>query len=120
MPPLLTASAQVTCCHGTGFLALVPKQAKVLAGGSPVMCAGDIAPAPVAGCPIPPPPAPSKPCTTATVFPVPGVTVSRNVMVGGKPVHIGNPTLQGITDGAPVPCPMVMVQFPGQTTVMSA
>jgi hypothetical protein len=31
---------------------------------------------------------------------------------------LGNPSVPGITDGVPVPCPTLMVQFPGQTLVM--
>jgi hypothetical protein len=47
------------------------------------------------------------------------VSVSTKVFVGGKPVMLGNPTVPGITDGAPVPCPILMVQFPGQMQVIA-
>jgi hypothetical protein len=94
----------------------MPKQTVVKAGGSFVLCAGDIAGNPTT-CPVPPSPA-SKPCTTSTWIPVPGVTVSAIVKVMGKPVLLGNPTVMGITDGVPVPCPILNVMYPGQTTVM--
>jgi hypothetical protein len=115
MPPAVNISAQITCCH-SGPVVLFPKQTKVMVGGAPALCAGDISGNPCT-CPVPPSPA-SKPCTTATALPVPMATVSARVMVGGKPIMLGNPTVPGITDGAPVPCPTLMVMFPGQTTVM--
>jgi hypothetical protein len=42
------------------------------------------------------------------------------VMIGGRPAVLGNPALTGITDSAPVPCPMLTVQYPGQTTVLAS
>jgi hypothetical protein len=116
MPPIVNASAVITCCHA-GPVVVIPKQTKVLIGGAPAICAGDIAGNPTT-CPVPPSPA-SKPCTTSTVLPVPGASVSTKVMVMGKPVMLGNPTVPGITDGAPVPCPTLMVTFPGQVQVMA-
>jgi uncharacterized Zn-binding protein involved in type VI secretion len=116
MPPIANSSAVITCCHA-GPVVVMPKQAKVMIGGSPALCAGDISANPCT-CPVPPSPA-SKPCTTATVLPVPGASVSTKVMIGGKPAMLGNPTVPGITDGAPVPCPTLMVTFPGQVQVMA-
>jgi hypothetical protein len=52
------------------------------------------------------------------VLPVPMASVSARVMVGGKPVMLGNPSVPGITDGVPTPCPTLMVMFPGQATVL--
>ena len=116
MPPIANASADIACCH-QGKVTVVPKQQKVRIGGAFALCAGDIAASPCL-CPVPPSPA-SKPCTTATVTPVPGVSVSARVFVQGKPVMLGSPTVPGITDGAPVPCPVIMVRFPGQATVIA-
>jgi uncharacterized protein YcsI (UPF0317 family) len=47
------------------------------------------------------------------------VSASVKVMVGGKPVMLGNPTAPGITDGAPAPCPVLMVTYAGQMQVMA-
>jgi uncharacterized Zn-binding protein involved in type VI secretion len=115
MPPAVNVSAVITCCH-SGPVVLFPKQTQVLVGGAPALCAGDISANPTT-CPVPPSPG-SKPCTTSTCLPVPGASVSTKVMVGGKPIMLGNPTVPGITDGVPTPCPTLMVQFPGQTLVM--
>lgn len=116
MPPVVNVSADIACCH-QGKVTVIPKQTKVLVGGSPAVCAGDVAANPCL-CPVPPSPA-SKPCTTATVLPVPGASVSTRVFIAGKPVMLGNPTVPGVTDGAPVPCPVLMVRFPGQVTVIA-
>lgn len=116
MPPVVNASADIACCH-QGKVAVIPKQTKVLVGGAPAVCAGDIAANPCV-CPVPPSPA-SKPCTTATVLPIPGASVSARVFVQGKPIMLGNPSVPGLTDGAPVPCPVLMVRFPGQVTVIA-
>jgi hypothetical protein len=115
LPPVANASADIACCH-QGKVTVLPKQAKVIVGGSPALCAGDIAGNPCL-CPVPPSPG-SKPCTTATVIPTPGASVSAKVFVQGKPIMLGNPAVPGVTDGAPVPCPTLMVRFPGQATVM--
>jgi hypothetical protein len=113
----VNASAVITCCHG-GPVVVFPKQAKVVIGGAPAICAGDISANPTT-CPVVPSAA-SKPCTTSTVLPVPGASVSTKVMIGGKPAMLGNPSVPGVTDGVPVPCPTVMVTFPGQTLVIAA
>ncbi len=116
MPPIVNASAVIQCCH-MGPVVVFPKQTKVMIGGSPAICAGDIAGNPTT-CPVPPSPA-SKPCTTATVLPGPGASISTKVMIMGKPAMLGNPSVPGITDGAPVPCPTLMVTFPGQVQVIA-
>jgi hypothetical protein len=116
VPPLVNISAQITCCHA-GPVVLMPKQTKVMVGGSPALCAGDVAGNPTT-CPVPPSPA-SKPCTTSTVLPVPGASISTKVMIMGKPAMLGNPSVPGIIDGAPVPCPTLMVMFPGQVQVIA-
>jgi hypothetical protein len=41
------------------------------------------------------------------------------VMIMGKPAMLGNVTVPGATDGAPVPCPTLLVTFPGQVQVMA-
>ena len=115
MPPVVNAAADIACCH-QGKVAIIPKQFKVLVGGAPALCAGDISANPCLS-PVPPSPG-SKPCTTATVIPTPGVSVSAKVFVQGKPVMLGTPTVPGVTDGAPVPCPVLMIRFPGQMKVM--
>ena len=53
--------------------------------------------------------------TGSTVLVVHGLLAG----VGGKPAMLGNPSVPGITDGAPVPCPTLMVLFPGQVLVMA-
>jgi hypothetical protein len=53
------------------------------------------------------------------VIPAPGASVSTKVMIMGKPAMLGNPSVPGITDGAPVPCPTLMVVYPGQVQVMA-
>ena len=114
MPPAVNASADIACCH-QGKVTVIPQQAQVIIGGAPALRAGDIAASPCI-CPVPPSPG-SKPCTTATLIPTPAVSVSARVFVQGQPVVLGNPTVTGLTDGVP-PCPMLMVRFPGQITVM--
>lgn len=112
MPPLLTSAATVTCAHA-GQVTLIPKQTKVLAGGSPVMCQGDVMGSPIAACALPPSPG-TKPCTTVAME-IPGVSFAMNVLVGGKPAMVQ--TLQGMTDGVP-PGTLIVIN-PGQTTVMT-
>ena len=73
----------------------------------------------VAQPPVPPSPA-SKPCTTSTIIPTPTANASTVVMIGGMPALLGNPSVPGITDGVPTPCPTLMVMFPGQTLVMAS
>jgi hypothetical protein len=115
MLPIMNSSAALACCH-QGTVTVPPRQAKVLVGGAPALCAGDIGGNPV-GCPVPPSPS-SKPCTTATAPPVPGVSVSTKVFVGGKPVMLGSPSIPGVTDSLPAPCPVLTVRSAGQTTVL--
>ena len=116
LPPLVNASAIITCCH-QGPVVVMPKQAVVMVGGSPALRVTDIAGNPTT-CPVPPSPA-SKPCTTSTVIPTPGANASIKVMIQGVPALLGNPAIPGITDGAPVPCPTLMVSFPGQVQVIA-
>jgi hypothetical protein len=40
-------------------------------------------------------------------------------MIAGKPAMLGNPTVPGVTDGVPTPCPTLMVVYPGQVQVMA-
>jgi hypothetical protein len=119
MPFVLNSQARLACCH-QGPVTVMAKQMTVKVGGAPALCSGDVSGSPTT-CPVPPVVATGvKPCTTSTVFPIPGVSVSAKVKIGGKPVMMGMPgaPLQGLTDSTPVPCPIVMVMSPGQTKVM--
>jgi hypothetical protein len=109
MPPLVNVNAVITCAHG-GQVTLIPKQAKVMAGGSPVVCETDLIGAPIIGCAQPPSPS-TKPCTMV-VSTLPGGS-SLKALASGKPIHVQ--TLSGMTDGVP-PAP-IMVMSAGQTTV---
>ncbi|MEY2516928.1 MAG: hypothetical protein QOJ89_4286 [bacterium] len=109
LPPLLNANAIILCTHG-GKVNPIPSQAKVLAGGAPVLCVPDLNGAPIAGCPVPLTPV-TKPCTTVVAVTPP--SWSMKVSVDGKPVYVS--TLVGITDGVP-PGALTLV-FPGQVTV---
>lgn len=86
---------------------------RVLIQGAPVLCVPDLLGAPIVGCTQPPPPAPTKPCTTV-VSTLPG-SWSMKVMVGGRPAYLA--TLSGLTDGVP-PSP-IMVTYPGQVIVQA-
>jgi hypothetical protein len=112
LPPVVTSSAVIMCAHG-GQVTLIPRQTKVLAGGSPVLCEPDLVGAPILGCLQPPTPA-TKPCTTV-VSTIPGPSTSLKVTVSGRPVYIA--TLTGITDG--VPPGVITVVSPGQTSVQA-
>lgn len=112
VPPLLTSAATIMCAHG-GRVTIIPRQFKVLAGGSPVVCVPDLMGASIVGCVQPPTPA-TKPCTTvAAVFPG---SWSLNVLVDGKPAYLQ--TLTGLTDGIP-PSPLTVIS-PGQVEVQGS
>ena len=96
MPPVVTAAATILCSHA-GSVQLIPRQTTVMAGGSPIMCEGDLNGAPIAGC-AQPASVSSKPCTTV-ISTIPGVSSNPRVTIGGKPVLIQ--VLQGMTDGVP-------------------
>lgn len=112
--PIVTSAARIMCAHG-GQLTLIPKQAKVLAGGAPVLCVGDLVGSPIAGC--------AQPTTSVTVqctavvseIPIPMVGMSPKVMVNGKPVLLAG--INGVTSGVP-PSPLI-VAFPGQTKALA-
>jgi hypothetical protein len=111
---VLTAAARIMCVHG-GQVTIIPKQTQILAGGSPVLCFGDLEGSPIVGCTVPPTPA-TKPCTVlVSTIPIPGVGVSATVKAMGRPVLLGG--IQGVTDG--VPPGTILVAFPGQTTVLA-
>lgn len=111
--PIITSAAKIMCAHG-GQVTLIPKQVKVLAGGQPVLCVGDLVGSPIVGC--------AQPTTSVTVqclavaseIPIPMVGMSPKVMVNGKPVLLAG--INGVTTGVP-PSPLI-VAFPGQTTVL--
>ncbi len=102
------------CAHG-GQVTVIPKQAQVLAGGMPVLRAGDLEGSPILGCAQPPTPA-TVPCTVvASVFPIPGASTSLFAKALGMPLLLQ--TLTGLTNGVP-PSPLVVVS-PGQTKVIA-
>jgi hypothetical protein len=112
--PILTAAGKIMCSHG-GQVMLIPKQMKALAGGSPIMCVGDLAGSPIAGCALPPTPA-TVPCAVvASEIPIPMVGMSPKVLVGGKPVLLQG--IQGITSS--VPPGTIIVASAGQTKVLA-
>ncbi len=113
MAPIVTTAAKIMCAHG-GQVTLIPKQMKVLAGGAPVLCVGDLVGAPIVGCaqPLTLVTAPAWP--SSSEIPIPMVGMSPKVLVGGKPALLAG--INGVTSGVP-PSPLI-VAFPGQITVM--
>jgi len=111
MPPIVTANAQITCAHG-GRVTLMPRQFVAQIAGGYILCEGDLAGAPIIGCPVPPSPG-SKPCTTV-VSTLPGST-SLTTSVQHRPVYVA--TLSGLTDGVP-PAPLMVIS-PGQALVQA-
>ena len=107
--PILTTAAKIMCAHG-GQVTLIPKQMKVLAGGQPVLCVGDLVGAPIVGCAQPPTPATAPCLAVVSEIPIPMVGMNPQVMVMGKPVLLAGIT--GVTSGVP-PSPLI-VSFPGQ------
>ena len=111
--PILTSAAKIMCAHG-GQVTLIPKQMKVLAGGAPVMCLGDLVGSPIVGCAQPPTPATAPCLVVASEIPIPMVGMSPRVLVMGKPALLAG--INGITSGVP-PSPLI-VAFPGQVKVL--
>ena len=112
--PIITSAAKIMCAHG-GQVTLIPKQMKVMVGGAPVMCVGDIAGSPIVGC-AQPATAATAPClVVASEIPIPTVGMSPKVMVMGKPVLLAG--INGVTSG--VPPSSLIVTFPGQTKVVA-
>jgi uncharacterized Zn-binding protein involved in type VI secretion len=112
--PILTTAAKIMCAHG-GQVMLIPKQMKVLVGGQPAMCVGDLVGSPIVGCAQPPTPATAPCLVVASEIPIPMVGMSPRVLIGGKPVLLAG--INGITSGVP-PSPLI-VAFPGQTTALA-
>jgi hypothetical protein len=110
--PIVTAAAKIMCAHG-GQVTLIPKQVKVLAGGMPVLCVGDLIGSPIVGCAQPPTPATAPCLVVASEIPIPMVGMNPKVMVMGKPVLLAG--INGITSG--VPPSQLIVAFPGQVKV---
>ena len=111
--PIVNAAAQIMCAHG-GKVTVIPKQVKVLAGGQPVLCVGDLVGSPIVGC-AQPTTAVTVQCTAvASEIPIPMVGMSLKVLVNGKPVLLAG--INGVTSGVP-PSPLI-VAFPGQVTVL--
>jgi hypothetical protein len=111
--PILTTAAKIMCAHG-GQVTLIPKQVKVLVGGQPALCVGDLVGAPIVGGAQPPTPTTAPCLVVASEIPIPNVGMSPKVLVGGKPVLLAG--INGVTSGVP-PSPLV-VAFPGQTTAL--
>jgi hypothetical protein len=112
--PIVTSSAKIMCAHG-GQVTLIPKQMKVLAGGAPVMCVGDLVGSPIVGCAQPPTPATAPCLVVASEIPIPMVGMNPRVLAMGKPVLLAG--INGITSGIP-PSPLI-VAFPGQVKAMA-
>jgi hypothetical protein len=112
--PIVTSAAKIMCAHG-GQVTLIPKQVKVLAGGQPVLCVGDLVGSPIVGCAQPPTPATAPCLVVASEIPIPMAGMSPKVMVNGKPVLLAG--INGVTSGVP-PSPLI-VAFPGQVTVLA-
>ena len=114
MPPIINSNAVIMCAHG-GKVTLIPKQMKVLVGGAPAMCVGDIVGSPIVGCAQPPTPATAPCLVVASEIPIPTVGMNPQVLVMGKPVLLAG--INGITSGVP-PSPLI-VSFPGQVKVQA-
>ncbi|HUR84126.1 MAG TPA: hypothetical protein VMY78_02175 [Solirubrobacteraceae bacterium] len=112
--PIVTTAAKIMCAHG-GQVTLIPKQAKVLAGGMPVLCVGDLVGAPIVGCAQPTTAVTVQCLTVVSEIPIPTVGMSPTVLVGGKPVLLAG--INGVTSGVP-PSPLI-VASPGQTKAMA-
>jgi hypothetical protein len=101
------------CPHG-GKVTVIPHQTKVSIQGGLVICFGDLEEAPIVGCTQLAPG--TKPCTTVLPAPpLPAVSVSAHMLIGGNPVHLQGFT--AMTDGAPPG--MVTVLFAGQELVQA-
>ncbi len=112
--PIVTTAAKIMCAHG-GQVTLIPKQFKVLAGGQPVMCLGDLVGSPIIGCAQPPTPATAPCLAVASEIPIPMVGMNPRVLVQGKPVLLAG--INGLTTGIP-PSPLI-VAFPGQVKALA-
>jgi len=112
--PIVNINAVITCAHG-GKVTLLPKQFKVLVGGAPALCVGDLVGSPIIGCVQPPTPTTAPCLIVASEIPLPMVGMAPKVLVGGKPVLLAG--INGVTSGVP-PSPLI-VSFPGQTTVLA-
>jgi hypothetical protein len=111
--PIINTAAKIMCAHG-GQVTLIPKQMKVLVGGQPALCVGDLVGAPIVGCAQPPTPTTAPCLTVVSEIPIPNVGMSPKVLAGGKPVLLAG--INGVTSGVP-PSPLI-VAFPGQATVL--
>lgn len=101
MSPLLTINAPVQCPHGAPA-SIVPSNARVLAGGTPVAVLSDMTL--VTGCPFTVGPVP-QPC-----LPVTWLTGTVRVLVGGQPALALTSTgmaqsATGVPAGPPVVSP---------------
>jgi hypothetical protein len=114
MPPIINSNAVIMCAHG-GKVTLIPKQMKVLVGGAPAMCVGDIVGSPIVGCAQPPTPVTAPCLVVAGEIPIPKVGMNPQVLVMGKPVLLSG--INGITSG--VPPSSLIVSFPGQVKVQA-
>ena len=118
MPPLVNANASILCAHG-GTVVVTPRQTKVLAGGSPILRASDLAGSVIAGCAIPPSPSSKPGLAVISVAPIPGSSVSAKVLVMGEPALIApGPPWTAVTDCVP-PTPLLNVVYAGQVKVQA-
>jgi uncharacterized Zn-binding protein involved in type VI secretion len=112
--PVVTSAAKIMCAHG-GQVTLIPKQFKVLAGGQPVLCVGDIVGSPIVGCAQPPTPVTAPCLVVASEIPIPMVGMSPTVLINGKPVLLAG--INGVTSGG-APSPLI-VALPGPTKALA-
>jgi hypothetical protein len=112
--PIVNSAAKIMCAHG-GQVTIIPKQMKVLVGGQPALCVGDLVGSPIVGCGQPTTAVTVQCLVVASEIPIPMVGMSPRVLVGGKPVMLAG--INGVTSGVP-PSPLI-VAFPGQTTAMA-
>jgi hypothetical protein len=112
--PIINTNAKIMCAHG-GQVTLIPKQMKVLVGGAPAMCVGDLVGSPITGCAQLTTAVTVQCLVVASEIPIPMVGMNPKVLIGGKPVLLAG--INGVTSGVP-PSPLI-VAFPGQTKALA-
>jgi|SoiMethySBSTD1v2_1073268.scaffolds.fasta_scaffold635310_2 hypothetical protein len=112
MANVLTAQAVIGCGHG-GTVEVVASRSTLSAGGAAVLVEGDLTGATVEGCPLVPPPATNKKCSS--VLSVTGGSAAR-LSVGGTPALLDSVT--GTTDGNPAGS--LTVTSAGQTVLQAS
>lgn len=95
MPGLiLNATAMVKCAHG-GMAKPAATFPKVLLSGQPIVLL--VAPFPVAGCPLPPPPAANGPCVLGKF-----VVGATKILANGIPVLLQDSQAVCVPTGTPL------------------